>query len=177
MNSEHVVAAIADGGVLQVLVKLAAIGTAGVGIFGVFWAGFLLLKLSNDAPAKKHESIRFYMGMSVIMSIIVACTTLIATFIDNHYRNALDKVTAEKTQLSNDNKGLVKSTTSQAAQLKDMDSRLRLYDQAVGSIATSLSAKFDDDLRFVPAGNPREIILGHIERMRAAIRKVNPDLV
>jgi hypothetical protein len=81
---------------LESLVKLASAGTSGICIFAVFWTGFTLIRLPNDASKNRHVSLRYFMGMCLFVSLISAGTTFGAGYWDYRRVAALTDEVAEK---------------------------------------------------------------------------------
>ncbi len=59
---------------LELLVKLASFGTAGVSVLAIFGIGYNIQKLPNDAPEWKPRLMIKYMGMCIIIAIICAAS-------------------------------------------------------------------------------------------------------
>ena len=59
-----------DAGLLDTLVKLAALGTSGVCIFAIFWIGWLILHLPEGATPERHKTLRMFMIITVIIAVI-----------------------------------------------------------------------------------------------------------
>ncbi len=76
-----------DTGLLETLVKLAALGAAGVCIFAIFWIGWLILHLPEGATPERHKTLRAFMVTTVFIAIISAA----AGFLNSKF-NA-DKIT------------------------------------------------------------------------------------
>ena|ERR1700722_12040507 len=63
------------GKILDVLVKLAALGTSGICIFGIFWVGYII---SKESDPQKYEILKFYMILCFAIAIISAATNIYA---------------------------------------------------------------------------------------------------
>jgi hypothetical protein len=81
---------------LETLVKLASAGTSGICIFALFWSGYTLMRLPNDAPQNRHISLRYFMAMCLLVSLISAGTTFGAGYWDYKRVAALKDEVAEK---------------------------------------------------------------------------------
>ena len=57
---------------IELLVKLASFGTAGVSVLAIFYIGYCIQKLPNSAPDWKPALMKKYMNMCIIIAII--CT-------------------------------------------------------------------------------------------------------
>jgi len=63
------------GKILDVLVKLAALGTSGICIFGIFWVGYII---SKESDPQKYEILKLYMILCFAIAIISAATNIYA---------------------------------------------------------------------------------------------------
>jgi len=61
-----------ETGVLETLVKLASLGTSGICIFVIFWAGWLLFKSSDHENEEVQKTLRFYLVVCVVVAVISA---------------------------------------------------------------------------------------------------------
>lgn len=86
-----------DADFLQTLVRLASAGTSGICILAVFWCGFLLFRLPNDASRDRHRSLRYFMLMCLGIAVLSAATTFGAGYWDFKKVQALK---SENTQLA-----------------------------------------------------------------------------
>lgn len=57
---------------LDLIVKLASLGTAGICILGIFYTGIIIKSLPNDVTSGKLSAVRMYKNMCIVIAII--CT-------------------------------------------------------------------------------------------------------
>jgi hypothetical protein len=60
--------------VLETLVKLASLGTSGICIFAIFWIGWLLSRPATSQDAERQRTLRFFMIVCVVISLVSAGT-------------------------------------------------------------------------------------------------------
>ena len=65
---------------LDTLVKLAALGTSGICIFGIFWIGYLILKPPREPDPERHRTLRFFMATCIAIAIVSAAATIFGTW-------------------------------------------------------------------------------------------------
>jgi len=61
---------------LDVLVKLASLGTSGICIFAIFWIGWLIWHPPANPDPERHRTLRFFMAVCVIIALISLVTGL-----------------------------------------------------------------------------------------------------
>jgi len=64
---------------LETLVKLAALGTSGICIFAIFWAGRLIEKTSDTG---KLKTVRFFIGAAVAIALVSAASGVLNALIN-----------------------------------------------------------------------------------------------
>lgn len=57
---------------LDLIVKLASLGTAGISILGIFYTGIIVKSLPNDVTSGKLSAVRMYKNMCIVVAIICA---------------------------------------------------------------------------------------------------------
>ncbi len=57
---------------LDLIVKLASLGTAGISILGIFYTGIIVKSLPNDVKSGKLSAVRMYKNMCIVVAIICA---------------------------------------------------------------------------------------------------------
>ena len=67
---------------LDTLVKLAALGTSGICIFGIFWIGYLILNPPKEPDAQRHRTLRFFMMTCIAIAIISAAASIFGVWHD-----------------------------------------------------------------------------------------------
>ena len=55
---------------LELLVKLASVGTAGICILGIFYTGIIVKSLPNNVSPTKLTAVRMYKNMCIVIAII-----------------------------------------------------------------------------------------------------------
>jgi hypothetical protein len=65
---------------LNTLVKLAALGTSGICIFGIFWTGYLILNPPKKPDPERPRTLRFFMATCIAIAIISAFATIFSTW-------------------------------------------------------------------------------------------------
>jgi hypothetical protein len=65
---------------LSSLVQLAAIGTSGICIFGIFWAGYLILNPPKKPDPERARTLRFFMATCIAIAIISAVASIFGTW-------------------------------------------------------------------------------------------------
>lgn len=101
-------------GNLELLVKLASFGAAGISILAVFLIGIKIFNLPNDTSPVKASLLKFFMGMCIFMTIICGVSSWANAYYthgkvteakDNlnklrvQYKNEFDKVKREKIKI------------------------------------------------------------------------------
>jgi hypothetical protein len=71
-----------DTGLLSTLVKLASIGASGISIFAIFWIGWLLHQRADSDNPEAHKTLRYFMGMCLIIAIIAAASGITNIILD-----------------------------------------------------------------------------------------------
>lgn len=69
-------------GLLETLVNLASLGTSGICIFAIFWIGWLLRKSTATQDVERQRSLRFFMVVCILISLISAGAGLWGGHID-----------------------------------------------------------------------------------------------
>jgi Zn-dependent protease with chaperone function len=80
---------------LEVLVKLASIGTAGVCVLSVFLIGFTIFKLPNDTPEWKPVLLKKFINACIIIALITAVSGSLNAYFNINRVAEADKATAE----------------------------------------------------------------------------------
>jgi hypothetical protein len=80
---------------LEVLVKLASIGTAGVCVLSVFLIGFTIFKLPNDTPEWKPELLKKFINACIIIALITAVSGSLNAYFNINKVAEADKATSE----------------------------------------------------------------------------------
>jgi hypothetical protein len=80
---------------LEVLVKLASIGTAGVCVLSVFLIGFTIFKLPNDTPEWKPELLKKFINACIIIALITAVSGSLNAYFNINKVAEADRATAE----------------------------------------------------------------------------------
>jgi len=62
-------------GNLELLVKLASFGTAGISLLAVVVLGIIFVKLPNDTSNNKTSLLKFFMGMVIFLTIVCGVTS------------------------------------------------------------------------------------------------------
>lgn len=57
---------------LELLVKFASLGTAGISIIGIFYTGIIVKSLPNDVSASKLSAVRMYKNLCITVAFICA---------------------------------------------------------------------------------------------------------
>ena len=142
-----------DPGLLDTLIKLAALGTSGVCIFAIFWIGWLILHLPDDAPPEKHKTLRMFM----IVTVIIAVISGVSGFFNARY-NA-DQIA----ELQQDKNVLELSV----AEYRESEIETQ---NAAESLAAVLKSKEAANLR-----NPSQEIQTHINLLKTFIAKMDVE--
>lgn len=71
-----------DNGLLETLVKLASLGTSGICIFAIFWIGWLISRPVTSLDKERQRTLRFFMVVCVVISLVSAGTGLWSGRID-----------------------------------------------------------------------------------------------
>ena len=92
---------------LDLIVKLASLGTAGISILGIFYTGIIVKSLPNDVTSGKLSAVRMYKNMCIVVAIICAISGGLNAFfnmqkvmdakdsmakIENNYTNQADSL-------------------------------------------------------------------------------------
>jgi hypothetical protein len=67
---------------LDTLVKLAALGTSGICIFGIFWIGYLILNPPEKPDPQRYDTLRFFMMTCIAIAIISAVASIFGAWND-----------------------------------------------------------------------------------------------
>jgi len=65
---------------LDVLVKLANLGTSGICVLAIFWCGFQLQQLPNDAPAIRYETLKSFFLLCGVIALISGVTGVFGVY-------------------------------------------------------------------------------------------------
>lgn len=84
---------------LDTLVKLAGLGAGGICIFAIFWVGWLISKLPPDANKNQHQTLRLFMGMTIVIAIIA-----FASGLANAWFNAKEVAKMESQKVASEEK-------------------------------------------------------------------------
>lgn len=101
---------------LETLVKLASAGTSGISIFVVFWCGYMVWKLPEDASPERHATLRFFMKIAFGITILSAITSASAAYWDFRTNQALrmeNKHLANRVAISEESKESLVEINSQ----------------------------------------------------------------
>lgn len=80
-----------ETGLLETLVKLASLGTSGICIFAIFWIGWLISRPGTSRDAERHRTLRFFMVVCIVISLVSAGTGLWSGHIDEQKIASLQK--------------------------------------------------------------------------------------
>lgn len=102
---------------LDLIVRLASLGTAGISILGIFYTGIIVKSLPNDVSSGKLTAVRMYKNMCIVIAIICAISGGLNAYynqqkvrdakenvarIENRYLNQADILNTAKEAISND---------------------------------------------------------------------------
>jgi hypothetical protein len=79
-----------DTELLNTLVKLAALGASGISIFAIFWIGWLLYRRADSGNLEEHKTLRYFMGMCLIVAIIAATAGIANAILDTSRMSELE---------------------------------------------------------------------------------------
>lgn len=144
-----------DAGLLDTLVKLASLGASGVCIFAIFWIGWLILRLPAEATPERHQTLRMFMIIAVIIALISGVTGLVnAKF-----------TAAEISDLKEKNEEL----GTQFEEYKMQSSKtISEYENAAHSIAAVVKAK--------ELSNPTRQIRSHIDVLKRFLKRMGIEV-
>lgn len=147
---------------LESLVKLASAGTSGICIFALFWSGYTLIRLPNDAPLNRHVSLRYFMAMCLLVSLISAGTTFGAGYWD--YK----RVAALKEEVAKKEATVVALNETQQTLKKEIDTKsLR-----VATLADDLMLR---DSKIQTLENQFNSEKVHVKMLQLEIKKIRPN--
>ena len=156
---------------MEQLVKLASFGTAGVSVLAIFWIGFNIYRLSDDAPAWKATLLSKFMNVCLIIAVISALSGVVnAYFNQNKVQTAtenLDIVMSEYDSLSSSFSNYKNVVDQQLSTIKtnvrrnpmifsDSQNAIQTLESASGDLEISTSADLKKELK--PIGKLRSRI-------------------
>jgi hypothetical protein len=158
---------------LEMLVKLASFGTAGVCVLAVFYIGHYIQKLPNDAPEWKARLMGKYINACVIIAVI--CTVSGGV---NAYFNRNKIVTAEgnyeslKIEYGQEQARVLAQKNQLTAELNTLKSRF----QGPAVDLNAIRPQLDTVLRKVDGLQMRPIqeVTTEIEKRPTTRRELNP---
>jgi hypothetical protein len=65
---------------LNLLVKLASLGTAGISIIGIFYSGMIVKSLPNDVSTGKLTAVRMYKNLCITVALICAVSGVLNAY-------------------------------------------------------------------------------------------------
>ena len=65
---------------LDLIVRLASLGTAGISILGIFYTGIIVKSLPNDVSSGKLTAVRMYKNMCIVIAIICALSGVLNAY-------------------------------------------------------------------------------------------------
>jgi hypothetical protein len=80
-----------EGGILETLVKLASLGTSGICIFAIFGSGWLLWKSIKTKDKEAQKTLRFYIGVCFLITLVSSATGFWAGRIDARQYDSLKR--------------------------------------------------------------------------------------
>ncbi|MBN2863356.1 MAG: hypothetical protein JXN62_09360 [Bacteroidales bacterium] len=102
---------------LDLLVKLASLGTAGICIVGIFYTGLIVKSLPNNVSDAKLTAVRMYKNMCIVIAIICSISGGLNAFfnmgkiqdakqetveIENRYSRQADSLMMSKDEIGKD---------------------------------------------------------------------------
>jgi hypothetical protein len=138
---------------LELLVKLANLGTAGVCVLAIFYIGTIIPKIPNNAPAWKPALMKKYMNMCIVVAIICAFSGGVNAYFN---RNKIAAANGQVARLSAGYEDQLKRIGSEKREisasfdsLKGLLSQEYMLKPAIHSALDSTKSKIDR-LQFSP---------------------------
>lgn len=164
-----------EPGILDTLVKLAALGTSGVSIFAIFWIGWLILNIPKDASPERHKTLRMFMVITVIIALISGATGFanakfnadeIGTLTEEK-KDLQSDFDAYKTKASADFEAYKEEVAAKLSDYKQKETETKSAAEALGEV---LKSKEAHNLQ-----NPSSEIETHINLLKAFLTKMKID--
>lgn len=131
---------------LDLIVRLASLGTAGISVFGIFYTGIIVKSLPNNVSEGKLSAVRMYKNMCIVIAIICALSGALNAFFN------MQKVQDAK----NDVAEIESSITNQADSLKqsreaigrDLDELMKILEEQPGdnTLAEGVLKRIDQNV-------------------------------
>ena len=121
--------------ILSVIVQLASIGTAGICVFAIFWIGYQIQRLPNDAPKDKYKLMNQYM----VVCVTIAAICLVSG-VSNAYFNR-NKINAANEQRDEAMRERDKVVVGYQRQLRGLESQKRELSESLTSLTSVLNQR------------------------------------
>lgn len=109
---------------LDLIVKLASLGTAGISILGIFYTGIIVKSLPNDVSSEKLSAVRMYKNMCIVVAIICAISGGLNAFFNLQKvmdaKNSMAKIENNYTNQSDSLEIIRSAIVSDLTELKQM---------------------------------------------------------
>ncbi len=144
---------------LELLVKLASLGTAGICIIGIFYTGIIVKSLPNNVSPSKLSAVRMYKNMCIVIAVICSISGCL-----NAYYNMGKIEDAKKNAAEIENQYSQQADSfmiSKDAIGKDLDELNRIMENQPGtsSEASSILSRISTDVNsmvFRPSGKNKK---------------------
>ena len=155
---------------LELLVKLASFGTAGVCVLAIFLIGTSLVRLSNDTPEWKAKLMGKFMNTCIIIAIICTISGSANAYFNqnkieraredfaevlNKYQTEVEQLETKKEQLNSEIQDLQESINQSSSADPEVKERVELIKNRVDQLQMTPRNEVIRDLR--PSGRIRKI--------------------
>ncbi len=127
-------------GTLELLVKLASFGTAGVSVLAIFYIGNCIQKLPNDSPAWKPALMKRYMNMCIVIALICTLSGGVNAYFN---RNKIVAANEQTARISTKYNEQVRKIESEKQEISAELSSLRAVLQQTHTFTPAISVKLD----------------------------------
>ena len=125
---------------LELLVKFASFGTAGVSVLAIFYIGYSIQKLPNNAPPWKPALMKKYMNMCIVIALICTLSGGVNAYFN---RNKIVAANEQVANISAEYKGQIQKIESEKSEISADLSSLRALLQQGPTLTPAVSAKLD----------------------------------
>lgn len=138
-----------DTAFLDTLVKLANLGTSGICVLAIAWAGFQFRSIPNDAPRIRYEALRSFFRLCILIAVISAVTGILSAYF-NHQQVIMERSRANAAVVAMHQAG-ERNREELAKQKKRIyeqvyQSAVEQYANSLGSLIGKAKGDIDDNL-------------------------------
>ena len=125
---------------LELLVKFASFGTAGVSVLAIFYIGLGIQKLPNNAPPWKPALMKKYMNMCIVIALICTLSGGVNAYFN---RNKIVAANEQVASMGAQYKEQIQKVESEKSEISADLSSLRALLQQGPTLTPAVSAKLD----------------------------------